>query len=224
MADSWVLYPELRDRVITLARSLRPEELDRTVPLTPGWTIAEVIAHVCGLNADVVAGITEDLGSDERTTAQVSSRAGQTIDEVCDEWLRHDTEMAAATATVPLLEQRLAADLVIHLHDIQHALGLPIIPDDVATSSAAHVYAMRMPDRWRGVTGVSVLVELDDGFRSGAADATVTLRSTPYDFLRSVSGRRSRAQVESLDWSELVPEVLDDFSPYAALGAIDAPV
>jgi hypothetical protein len=226
MNEAWLVYPELRDRVIALARSLGPEALARTVPLTDEWTVADVIAHVCGLNADVVAGGREGLGSDERTAAQVSSRAGMTIAEVCDEWLGYDRAMQLILAEIPLMEERLAADLVIHLHDVQHALGLPIDEADAATISAAHVYAMRSPDRWAGSADVDVVVELTDGYRAGVDDgnADITLRASPYDFLRSVAGRRSRSQVEALDWSGDAGAVLDNFSPYAELGDVDAAV
>lgn len=226
MTDTWVLYPELRNRVIALARSLNDEELAKTVPLTAEWTVAEVVAHVCGLNSDVASGAREGLGTDERTTAQVSSRASMTSAEVCDEWLGYDEALRAIAAEIPLMEQRLAADLVIHLHDIQHALGHSIDEDDAATISAAHVYAMRSPERWAGLSGMNVAIELNDGYRAGPDDgsADVMLRATPYDFLRSVAGRRSRRQVEALDWSAAADSVIDQFSPYGDLGTVDASV
>ena len=225
MTEPWVLYPELREQLITLVLSLDADDRARTVPLTPGWTIEQVVAHLCGLNADVIAGVVEGLGTDERTSAQVSSRAGRSLEEVCEEWRGHDKAMQAVTAEVPLLEQRLAADLVIHLQDVQHALGLAVDETDVATASAAHVYGMRIPERWAAVTGLQVLIELSDGYRSASdGNPDLTLRTTPYDFLRSVSGRRSRAQVEALDWSGDASAVLDHFSPYATLGDVDAEI
>ncbi len=225
MDEAWILYPELREQLISLVVSLDAADRDRTVPLTPGWTIEQVVAHVCGLNADVIAGAVEGLGTDERTSAQVSTRAGMSLEDVCDEWRGYDAAMQAATAEVPLLEQRLAADLVIHLHDVQHALDLTIDESDAATASAAHVYAVRIPDRWAAGTGLQVSIELSDGFRSPSeGEADLVLRATPYDFLRSVSGRRSRTQVGALDWSGDAAAVLDHFSPYAELGDVDAEV
>lgn len=226
MNEPWVLYSELRDQVISLALSLDGDELSRTVPLTAEWTVAQVVAHVCGLNADIVAGARADLGTDERTAAQVTTREGVAIGDVCDEWLGHDEAMQAIAAEIPLLEERLAADLVIHLHDVQHALDHPIDEDDDATISAAHVYAMRSPDRWADLTGTTVAIELSDGFRAGLGDgsAQATLRATPYDFLRSIAGRRSRGQVEALEWSSIPAAVIDNFSPYAQLGSDDASI
>ena len=225
MTEAWVLYPELRERLITLVQALDASDLVRTVPLTPGWTIEQVVAHVCGLNADVAAGAREGLGTDERTSAQVSTRAEMSVEDVCDEWRGYDAAMKAVAAEISLLEERLAADLVIHLHDVQHALGLPIDQTDAATASAAHVYCMRIPERWAAATGLQVSIELSDGYCSTTdGEPDLTLRAAPYDFLRSVSGRRSRAQVEALDWSGDATAVLDHFSPYADLGDVDAEI
>ncbi len=224
MIEPWMLYPELRDQVITLVSSLDSEELGRTVPLTAEWTVAQVVAHLCGLNADIVAGAREGLGTDERTAAQVANRAEMTTAQVCDEWLEHDEAMQAIAAEVPLLEERLAADLVIHLHDMQDALGHPIDQEDDATISAARLYATRSPERWAEAAGVQVRVELTDGFVAGPDNPDVWLRASPYDFLRSVSGRRSRQQVEALQWSEVPGAVIETFSPYAPLGTVDAAI
>ena len=160
MTEPWTLYPDLRDRMIALVRSLSHDELARTVPLTPGWTIEQVVAHLSGLNADVVAGAVEGLGTDERTSAQVGDRSAMSLDEVCNEWVGFDHAMQRRTAEVPLLEERLAADLIIHLQDVQHALGLPVDQADEATISAARVYAMRIPERWAAATDLNVTVEL----------------------------------------------------------------
>lgn len=226
MTEPWVLYPNVRDEVIALVRSLSEDEVAQTVPLTPGWTIQQVVAHVSGLNADVIAGAVEGLGTDERTSGQVSTRSSMSLEEICVEWLGYDDAMRAVTSEVPLMEERLAADLVIHLQDVQHALGLAVDTSNEATTSAAHVYAIRMPDRWTEATGLQVALELSDGYRAGPDDgsADVTLRCSPYDFVRSVSGRRSRAQVEALDWSGDAAAVIDHFSPYSELGPDDAAV
>ena len=226
--DPWALYSGTRDRMIAIARALAPEEAERAVPLTPGWTIAEVVAHVCGLNADLAAGMREGLGTDERTAHQVATRSGSSVDEVCDEWLGHAGTVREVIDDDGFLGLRLAADLVVHLHDVQHALGLPIEPDDEATNRGGRTYAARTPDRLVDPAGVRLAIELADGSRFGPSPGSdpglpsLTLRSTPYDFLRSVTGRRSRRQVGALDWSGDPGAVLDHFCPYGPLRSTDA--
>ncbi|MEL6982675.1 MAG: maleylpyruvate isomerase N-terminal domain-containing protein, partial [Actinomycetota bacterium] len=129
-ADPWALYAGSRDRFIELVRSLSADELDRTIPLTPGWTVTQALAHVCGLNGDLASGLREGLGAAERTAHQVDSRAELTAAEICEEWLGHGDTVKAIIDEHGFLGRRLAADLVIHLHDVQHALGRPIDTED----------------------------------------------------------------------------------------------
>ncbi len=226
--DPWALYAGSRDRFIELVRSLSEEELGRTIPVTPGWTVTQALAHVCGLNGDLAAGLREGLGTAERTAHQVDSRAGMTADEICDEWLGHGEVVREIIDEHGFLGRRLAADLIIHLQDVQHALGRPIDREDEATVDAGHTYATHTVDRWLEETGVEVAIELsDDSWFVPAAcgePPDLILRATPYDFLRSVSGRRSRAQVEALGWSGDPGAVLDHFSPYTTLADTDVDI
>ncbi len=226
---AWALYADTRDRLLALVRPLSAEEAARPVPLTSGWTIAAVAAHVCGLNADVAAGMREGLGTDERTAHQVAIRAGRSVDEVCDEWLGHAPAMERAIGDDPFFGRRLAADLVVHLHDVEHALGRSVDPDDEATRSGARTYAARTPDRLAAVAHIAVTIELSDGSRFAPTDQrfgpeALILRAAPYDFLRSVTGRRSRRQVAALDWSGDPTAVLDHLCPYGPLRSTDAEI
>ena len=226
MNDPWILYSGTRDRLIDIVRALSQEEAVLRVPLTPDWTITDVVAHLCGLNADIAAGRRERLGSDERTARQVVARAGHSLEQICGEWLAHGTAMEQAMEEETFLGLRLAADLVVHLQDIQHALDLQIDRDDDATISAAHTYASIIPDRLVEHGHRGLVVELDDGSRfeaaGGSEGPTLLLRATAYDFLRSVTGRRSRVEVQALDWTGDPTLLLDDLSPYGPLRTVDA--
>lgn len=223
------LYGSLRDEVINLVRPLPGDVLNQAVPLTPGWTNTEVVAHVCGLTVDVIDGIREGLGTAETTSRQVAERAGRSLEEVCEEWLDRGSEFGEVITNEPILGLRLSADLVVHLHDMQHGLGESIDRTSVGSISGGRTYASRTPDRLSEVGNVAVTIELSDGSRhepNGAGDGVraLTLQTTPYDFLRSVTGRRSRAQVAALGWSDDPGDLLDVFSPYGALRTDDAGV
>lgn len=223
---AWIAYASLRDEFIALIRSLDDEQLATTVPMCPSWTVLDVARHVCGLNAELVAGANGSLGSDEATARQVAARAAASVGDVCDEWLRHEPEMEAICSAEPLWATRLGADLVVHLHDVRHALGLGIERDDEATIGAAHRYVDVFQQRVGEIMGVGVTVELTDGFRRPAdpalPDSGVVLRATPYDFLRSYTGRRSRHQVEQLGWDGDPSSILDrSWSPYGPFQPVD---
>ena len=227
--DSWNLYVDTRDRFIELLRSLDVEQAATTVPSSPGWTVRDVASHGCGLNAEVATGRREGLGTDERTALQVEGRAGHSVDEICDEWMSHEAAMESAIDDDPFFGNRLAGDLIVHLHDIRHALGLSIDPDDDATTDAAHTYVFSLQNRVQERLGARLDIALTDGTTFPAGGTTdrpsISLRATPYDFLRSVTGRRSRRQIEALDWSGDPARILDKaWSSYGELPADDSEV
>jgi uncharacterized protein (TIGR03083 family) len=219
-------YAAQRDEFIELIRSLDDDGLATRVPMCPSWTVLDVARHVCGLNAELVAGVPGSLGSDEATARQVADRATSSAADVCDEWSGHGLGMEAICTAEPLWAIRLGADLVVHLHDVRHALGLDVDRDDVATAAGAHRYVDVFQQRVGEIIRVGVTVELTDGFRRAAdptlPDSGVSLRATPFDFLRSYTGRRSRRQVEALDWRGDPSAVLDQaWSPYGPFQPID---
>jgi uncharacterized protein (TIGR03083 family) len=216
---AWERYVAPRDEFIELIRSLDDEQLTTRVPMCPSWTVLDVARHVCGLNAELVAGVSGRLGSDEATARQVATRAAASASDVCEEWLGYGPEMEAICTAEPLWATRLSADLVVHFHDVRHALGLPIERDDDATIGAAHQYVDVFQQRVGEISKIGVTVELTDGFRRPAdpalPDSGIVLRTTPYDFLRSYTGRRSRRQVEELGWRGDPSSILDEaWSPY----------
>ena len=228
VSDPWTLYSNTRDRFIALVRPLDLTAAEQVVPLTPGWTIRDVLAHLVGLNADVADGMREGMGTDERTAHQVASRSERTVVQLCEEWLGLARPMEAAVAEDGFFGRRLSADLVVHLHDVQHALGVAIDRTDEATVSGGHTYAIRIPGLVEAATGVRLMIDLGDGARfepdatepgasAGGSARSLTLRATPYDVLRSVTGRRSRAQVRDLDWDGNPEPVLDHLCPYGPL-------
>ncbi|MDG2114921.1 MAG: hypothetical protein P8N02_20210 [Actinomycetota bacterium] len=224
MTDDAELYLDTRDRLIGLFLSLDAEEAAVQVPFSPEWTIGDVARHVCGINADVASGRLERLGTDERTTHQVRVRAGHTLAQICAEWIGHESAMVAAIDADPWLGQRLAADLVVHLHDVQHALGLSIDRVDDATISAGRTYASIVPALVAERSGVDLCVELTEVGRPASDDGGLVLRAFAWDFLRSATGRRSRRQVTALDWTGDPTPVLDAISPYGPLRSEDAEI
>ena len=222
------LYTGLRDELIDLVRSLTPSQCDMVVALTPGWTVREVVAHVCGLNADVSGGARTNLGSDEVTARQVAERSEHSVEDICTEWLSHADGMQRAIDEESFFGLRLSADLVVHLHDVQHALGLPVDRESVGSISGGQTYGARTPDRLVEVAGVWLGINLTDGSRfepsTLAPDGmrTLTLEATPHDVLRSVTGRRSRREVRALHWSGDPGDLLDVLSPYGPLRHDDA--
>jgi hypothetical protein len=75
--DLAALYRDTQARVVDLVEPLSPDMLATPVPGTPRWTIAQVICHVTGVCADLVAGNVEGAATEPWTGRQVAARVGR---------------------------------------------------------------------------------------------------------------------------------------------------
>lgn len=198
------LYRTTRTSAIALFRSLSDDEANTNVPLNPEWRVVDVAAHVCGIVDDVLHGNVEGLGSDAWTAAQVNKRSDMTLAEICDEWASYADRVDAITADNPYFGVRITGDLILHVQDVQHALGHEPDRAGLATRLGAHRYVPALQERAAEQLNLGIAIDLTDGATYPApADSseTIQLECSSYDFLRSVTGRRSRRQVEALVWS-----------------------
>jgi len=221
------LYASARDDLIELARSLDEEQVGTKLPLSPEWTVKDAVSHVCGIVSDLLGGRMEGSGSDEWTARQVAERADRSIGEICDEWLSYSAAFDEELTRNPFRGIQLTGDLIVHTHDVRHALGLPIDQNSAATITGAHRYVPVAQKRAAERLGVSLSIELSDGTTWPGPECAAQLRleTTPYDFLRSVTGRRSRRQVEALNWTGDPSLLLDEaWAIYGSLRAEDVSI
>lgn len=207
-------YGAVRDELIDALSQLRDGQILAPVPACPLWTVKDVVAHVSGLVAEKLAGVQGRLGSDEATTRQVADRADMTLAQILAEWTRNSVPFAEAMRTDHDFAGALTADLVIHVYDLVEVLAQPVKAADAATPLSASRYVPLLQQRVAAQSAIAITVELSDGALSPApavnADAAITLRATSHEFLRAVTGRFTRAQVEALDWSADPTAILND--------------
>ncbi len=207
-------YAQVRDELIAALVELDDAAASRIVPSCPDWTVKDVVAHVCGLNAEKLAGVQGSLGSDESTKRQVADRSKMTLGQVVDEWRSHAEPIAQLMADDQIVAASFLADLVIHVFDLAETLGQTTTAAAAATPLSAHRYVPLLQERATDRLGVALDVELTNGTSWPApqpnADRHVSLTATPHDFLRSVTGRRTRSEVAALDWSTDPAEILDN--------------
>jgi hypothetical protein len=117
-------------------------------------------------------------------------------------------------------DRQVVADLAIHEHDIRGSLGRPGARESDALWLGLDFLASAVAQPGAGELGISPL-EMRSGTRSwtlgnGAAGGDEgsappgTLTADPFELFRALTGRRSAAQIRSLDWSV-------DPDPYLAL-------
>jgi uncharacterized protein (TIGR03083 family) len=204
------VYAGLRTEMIALARSLTFEEGELKVPQSPDWAIRDVIAHVVGIVDDILSGNLAGIGTDIWTDAHVSSRADSTLDEICEEWSALAPRFSALGEVNPVMPMRAGADLITHYHDILQALGRQGDRDTAAVRMGLERYGPFFCER-AGDAGLPV-VRIEAGeqaWQSGDGEPASIVTGSAFDLLRAFSGRRSAAQILSMDW-------IGDAEPYVA--------
>ena len=199
-------YVALRERVIALVRDQPAEARDLPVFHCPAWTVGDVLAHMVGVNEDILAGRMEGVTTEAWTQAQVDRHRGETLAQLVDAW--KDT-IPAFDAVLPMIpapvNSQLVLDAVTHEHDLRHALGLPGGRNETAVAVAVgwvlHTAEQKSP-------GLATRLQ-----RSLGANA--------FDLLRVATGRRSTAQITDLGMDAVLVEELLAGTP---LSIPEAPV
>lgn len=219
--DPHDLYAIGRDGLIGQLRSLTADQAETVVPACPDWTVKDVAAHLSGLVGEALAKVPPPYGSPEATARQVSDRASHTLAEICDEWETNGPAFAEHAASNTAFAINLLADLTVHAHDVAEALDLPIDERAPGTLAAAERYLELLQPRAAEQLDIALTVELTDvGLRAATAGATpLTLTASPFDFLRSVTGRRTQPKVRTLNWTgdptELIAKSFYQYRPTA---------
>src|SRR5688500_3032548 len=192
-------YRGCRERIMALVDGIDPRQARSPVPTCPGWSVHDVVAHLAGGLADVVAGRTDGAGTDERTAEQVATRRDTPLSQVVDEWKTHAAKVEPLMGAAGEIAQQGVADIVSHEHDIRAALGVPGARDSDAVHIGLGFGASRLiasaADR-----GVTLRVRTTEGWERGPDDADVILTGEPFELLRAITGRRSVDQLRTLEW------------------------
>lgn len=209
------LYQAVRAELIgELQRSDIPSPAT-TVPACAEWTVKDVIAHICGLNVELLAGVPmHSIGSEEATSRQVADRDHLSLAEVIDEWksiapsmderFNADTNMAAA----------LLSDMVSHAYDLHEVLEQNLTVAATAVPLSAQRYAGRLQAKLAEQLGIGLTIEFADSITCPPPEidggTAITLRTSQLPFVRGVTGRLQRHEVEAFDWSSDPTDILDE--------------
>jgi uncharacterized protein (TIGR03083 family) len=215
--DAAALYEETRLVLLDLVRSLDDDRRTTQVPASPAWNVLDVLAHVIGINADLRLGRFDTTSaSDEWTGAQVASRRGRSVEELATEW----------DAEAPVFEDGLRAfgyemgshflgDLLQHLGDVRHAVGMMRVPDDETLLVALDFYLDSFHETLvaAGVGSVRVRPSGDE-WTLGAGEIVASWAADRYEVFRSLGGRRDERQIRAHDWSGDVDAIVPLVSRY----------
>jgi uncharacterized protein (TIGR03083 family) len=131
-----------RTRLVAYLEDL-PEAAWDKESLCEGWRVRDIVAHLIGNAADIVAQKLDGAGSPEYNQRQVDERAGRSPAELLAEWAEAGPAFEAgiesfddALWNTPYLElgtvgqalQRLVEDIWVHAQDIRIPLGDGPVP------------------------------------------------------------------------------------------------
>jgi uncharacterized protein (TIGR03083 family) len=138
---------------------------------------------------------------------------------VCAEWARRGPDLDTRIATAGGGMVFAAFDAWTHEQDIRAAVGLARPDDDPAVPTLAELALATFATRYAssGAPAVEIVVD-GTPHRLGDGEPDVCLRTSSYEILRIIFGRRSRRQVDANDWTGEHHAVVD------ALHLFDHPV
>jgi uncharacterized protein (TIGR03083 family) len=197
-------YCQARLRLDRLLRASDPGVWHTPVAACPGWTVHDVMAHLLGNVEDGAAGRISGIPSPALTSEQVERHGDDDPLALLDAWAAAGPTIEAIITSANLWPA--AIDVVTHEHDIRAAIERP----GARENESVVLFATRLRDGLR--TSRPVTIELEDTDEGDETDAkaTITLRTTSFDFFRLRMGRRSRDQVLALDWSGNPEPIVDE--------------
>ena len=213
--DAIAEWTNAQRRVVELVETLDVPETERKVPACPDWTVTQLLAHMVGLSADVLAGDEPDDHNSTWTQRQIDRRAGRSPAELVAEW---------QTLTQPMQDwmrdrgTRPLNDVVIHEQDLRGAVDRPGGRDASGLVAVREVMAERFATRVRAAHLPPVELRTPAWiFSTGDGDPGLELFAPDFDLTRALMTRRTADQLRQ--WS--TAGAIDPYLPvFAGLGPL----
>lgn len=190
-----VAYRQVRENVTSMVG--RNRELDRVpVPACPGWTVADLVAHLVEICWKVAKRSDRVLsppfpteGADPETLVQLWHTIGATVDQIL---LDYPGQRSAI----------MVMDGLTHELDIRQALGIGPPADHPGLCGTLDLLNIGFGRsvRRRGLPALRVVTS-GGAWVAGAGEPVATVVAERYELYRSLAGRRTHAQIASLSWS-----------------------
>ena len=209
------------ERVCTLVERLDADALAATVPACPDWAVRDLLSHMVGLGADVLAGDEPDDHNSAWTQRQVEARRDRSAADLLAEW---------RGLADPLMDwmrehgSRPLNDVVIHEQDLRGAVGVVGGRD----SDGLRIVRDRMAGRFAAGVGDLPPVALVSGewtwcSQGEVGDAVVVVEADAFDLARALTSRRTADQLRSWTRRGDVAPYLDAFARLGPLPTAPLP-
>ena len=210
------------ERLDGFFRALGDRELETTVPACPHWSVLDVARHLTGLAVDCSVETLpgpQDWEEEVMDRRHVDARRGLRRSEVLEEWREASPGFEKTLANVdPRMAGAIVGEYACHEHDVRGAVGRPGARSSLCTVVATDVFVNALLHRV-GAAGLPVL-QVHTSERKWGAPPGVTVNEVsgdPFELFRAITGRRTAAQIQALDWRG--PGAADAYLPvFSAFG------
>ena len=235
MSDRAGLYEQLRSEISEFVSELDPAALEKPAPATPGWNVRDIISHLAADSTYAVAGDfpaeffaaigdTSVIGTlNDWTQRQVKERKDRSLQELLDEWQTSGDELIEMMrgekpwpdGMLFFVDRILVTDAAVHQQDIFGALGLERSRDNEAIRLALRTYSAGIALRLGGTDLEPLCIDFgEDSYTHGDGEPGATVRGTPFELFRALSGRRSPEQIAAYEWDGNAEPYIPYFYPY----------
>ena len=177
--DVCAAYFEIQKRVSQLISDLPESAASTAVPHCPQWTVKDVLSHMIGVPEDILNGAMDGVATNAWTQRQVDRHTSHTFSELLHMW---DEALDTFQHVLPKIPQPVISQFVFdqatHEQDIRHAISSPGARDSSAIAVTEGF--------------------LRDSLSRNPDPEIASLTNFPltgFEFVRSLSGRRSLEQI-----------------------------
>lgn len=210
--DAHKLWQDSHQRILALLRDR--QDAGSVTTTIPGWDVRDLVAHIVGAEKDLLEG-TNDPGHGTQWAARhLQERPYQDLPSIIEEWeeLTPRIERLFAHGDEKTIDA-LIVEVTTHEQDLRTALAESPLADPEALAYVAEVYTTVLGERFDrdglgSLTFVTDTWEGTAGMGVHQGDVHVDL----FELQRGLSGRRSREQMRSWDWSTNPEPYLDRLS------------
>jgi uncharacterized protein (TIGR03083 family) len=202
MSELATAYEGGRARISRLVADLDDRQAAAIVPGCPEWRVKDVVAHVAGICADILAGNIEGVATDPWTAAQVDARRPVPLARIVAEWSELGPQVETLLPSFPPEPAtQLVADLTTHEHDLRGALARPGARDSdalvIALGFVAPNFLTALADR--DLPALSLRAG-DSEWVADDGRPVASVSADRFELLRALTGRRSASQLRQLKW------------------------
>ena len=200
-------YYDTMTRIIQLVEQLSAADEHIVVQACPAWSAKDLVSHVAGLCEALSRGQAPPSDTQAWVDQLVSERREQPLGTTLEQWqacVPHFAQVAEANARIAA---PITYDLIVHEHDLRHALNLPGERDNEAVLVAMSFGALMLENDLKNLDKGSLLLRCGQyEWQCGPGDVALSLDLTGHceypiwETLRLTGSRRSQRQLMRYPW------------------------